>query len=451
MPEKEMQRAEIIRQEMLSKVQSVRLGAVGKAADLPPKLARPLLEEGLNHWDRLLRKQCAEALDKRFGKKAVSAIIEAYRKKMIPAGTIVDLLVKYKTEAVTELMEEIKATSSLKYDREKIASYLREVKSTRKGSKKKVDARQLAEKKLPVSKKRVRRITRDKLIPLTEALDISEHALRIAYVRWRSTDTDYTSFRIPKHKGGYRAITAPDNYLKIIQRRILEKILYQHEVHSCCHGFRPGCSIASNAQPHVGRNICINMDLKDFFPTITANRVYGLFCSFGYDSWTASFLTRLTTYNGCLPQGAPTSPAISNLVCRRLDRRLAKLAGKAGANYSRYADDLTFSSDREICRLIPLIVDIIKSEGFEPAKDKLRITRKGNRQEVTGLVVNEKVAVPRHVRRRLRAVMHNLQNGKEIYWNGNKMSLDSLKGHLSYLKSIHPQLGKAYLELLKII
>ncbi len=451
MSKDEMTSSELIRKELFSREQSKRLNAIDKAAALPPELARPLLEEGLNHWDRLLRKNCAKTLEKIAGKKVVPVVIKAYRKRLIPAGDAVDLLTPYKTSAVTKLLIEIQGTKKLKYDREKVSTYLSAVKAAKEAKETEVDTMPPAKEGKKAAGKRERLIRRERLLPLAETLNINEHVLRIAYSRWRDIDAGYNLFKVAKHSGGYREIAAPDRYLKILQRRILENILYKHEVHACCQGFRPGHSIATNALPHVGRNICINMDLKDFFPSITANRVHGLFHTLGYDSWEASFFTRLTTYNGCLPQGAPTSPAIANLICRRLDRRLSKLVEKVGASYSRYADDLTFSSNNEICHVIPLVAEIIESEGFSPAGDKLRITRKGNRQEVTGLIVNDQVAVPRHVRRKLKAVMYNLKQGKEIYWNGKKMSRASLKGHLSYLKSIHPQLGETYLGQLKNI
>jgi len=302
----------------------------------------------------------------------------------------------------------------------------------------------------PLQPKRKPLLNEDKLRPLAEKLAIEPVLLRIAYVKWLKTDSLYRSFEMPKRNGGTRVIYAPDKYLKFIQRRIMEKILYEQELSSSCHGFRPNHSIVTNASPHIGHDYCLNLDLKDFFPSISAKRVNGLYQSFGYDRWEASFLTRLTTFgqNGhaFLPQGAPTSPAISNLICRSLDKRLSVLAAKNAMCYTRYADDLTFSSQKDLRSLIPLIVDIIKSEGFEPAKNKLRLTRKGNRQEVTGLVVNQKLSIPRYNRMKLRAIMHRLEKGEDIHISGNPLSLDALKGHLSFLKSVQPELGKKYLD-----
>ncbi len=303
---------------------------------------------------------------------------------------------------------------------------------------------------VPVESKRKPLLNEDKLKPLADTLGIELAMLRIAYVKWLETDSFYKTFEVPKRNGGTRIISAPDKYLKLIQRRIMEKILYEQELNANCHGFRPNHSIVTNASPHVGSAYCLNIDLKDFFPAISAKRVNGLFRSIGYDRWEASFLTRLTTYgkNGqaCLPQGAPTSPAISNLICRNLDKRLSALAAKKEVCYTRYADDLTFSSNNDLRSLIPVIVNIIQSEGFELAKNKLRLTRKGNRQEVTGLVVNQKLTIPRFYRMKLRAIMHRLEKGEEVHINGRPLSINVLKGHLCFLKSVQPELGNKYLD-----
>jgi RNA-directed DNA polymerase len=220
--------------------------------------------------------------------------------------------------------------------------------------------------------------------------------------------------------------------------------LIRKPLHRSCHGFRRKKSIITNAKPHTGKNVLINIDLKDFFPSISGGRVYGIFTSLGFDNEVARFLTRITTYKNSLPQGAPTSPALANLVCRRLDSRLAGLSKRLKARYTRYADDMTFSGKENIITAIPLIRQIIKDEGFMVAEKKARIVRKGNRQEVTGLTVNKKVSIPRHLRRRIRAVIHRLSLNREITWKGKNLSLASLQGHISYLNAVHPELAQKY-------
>lgn len=256
----------------------------------------------------------------------------------------------------------------------------------------------------------------------------------------------YHLFTLGKPHGGERLVLAPKPELKAAQRWILRNVLDGVPLDDCVHGFRSGRSIATNAAAHRGRAVVVRFDLRDFFHAVTYRRVRGLFRSLGYSTEASVILALLTTfrpdafpfthrrhlstlawsdgvgqsrraYRGFpitppfLPQGAPTSPAIANLVARRLDRRLAGLAARTGATYTRYADDLTFSGDAELRgalrRFIPLVARIVREEGFEVAPEKRRVHRKGGRQTVTGLVVNDEVGVPRETVRRLRAIIHN--------------------------------------------
>jgi retron-type reverse transcriptase len=211
---------------------------------------------------------------------------------------------------------------------------------------------------------------------------------------------------IPKPGGGERVLHEPCPALKKVQRRILRGVLDRVILHRCCHGFRSGASILTNAVPHEGKEMVVGMDLEDFFPSITFPRVFGIFRSLGLSPADAGLFARLTTWEGRLPQGAPTSPQLANIVCRRLDYRLANLSEKAGAAYTRYADDLAFSGGRDILRLLPLVRTIVAEEGFRIAEAKTRIQRLGRRQKVCGVVVNERANLPRELRRRIRAVRH---------------------------------------------
>ena len=193
------------------------------------------------------------------------------------------------------------------------------------------------------------------------------------------------------------------------------------------HGFVPGRSVVTNASAHVGRAVVINLDLRDFFPSVTFRRVKGLFHKLGYSEHVATIFALLTTEpprvameldgkvwnvalsERVLPQGACTSPAITNAICRRLDRRLRGLAAKHGFTYTRYADDLTFSGAdrRAVGRLLRSARAILADEGFEEHPTKTRVMGRGRRQEVTGVTVNDKVALGRADKRRLRAILHN--------------------------------------------
>lgn len=148
----------------------------------------------------------------------------------------------------------------------------------------------------------------------------------------------YKKANIPKKNGEFREISVPSENLKFIQRWILDNVLYRAEVNPHVNGFMRNKSIVDNAIKHVGKDCVINLDIKDFFPSIAYTKVYNLFISFGYTSHLAIVFAGLCTYNKVLPQGAPTSPFISNLVCEKLDLRMDQLAKKIGASYTRYAD-----------------------------------------------------------------------------------------------------------------
>jgi RNA-directed DNA polymerase len=272
----------------------------------------------------------------------------------------------------------------------------------------------------------------------------------------------YVEFEIPKAKGGTRRIAAPRTPLRKVQRAILDKILAKVPLHDACHGFVSGRSTVTNATPHVGAAVVIKMDLKDFFPTVHYRRVRGLFEYLGYNEKVAATLAALTTYRpkldaktvvwpGVLPQGAPTSPALANLACRRLDARLVKLAAKYGAAYTRYADDLTFSfkqvPDFRIGRFLWWVDGICQQEGFTERAEKRRILRSKHQQRVTGLVVNKHVKVPRADRRRFRAILHNIaKHGLASQARGHADFPAYLAGYAAYVNMVDPALGRRLLD-----
>ena len=251
----------------------------------------------------------------------------------------------------------------------------------------------------------------------------------------------YVRYTIPKRRGGQRVILAPKRELKAIQRKILSEIVSKLWVESAAHGFVPGRSVISNAAPHVGKKFVLNMDLRDFFPSITFRQVRHVFIGVGYSFAVASTLALLCTErdrvvlerNGAqvyvavgertLIQGAPTSPALSNRVAWYIDQRLMKLAAAMDITYTRYADDLTFSGDdyQMIYAVQKTAARILTDEKFTVHHEKTRLYRQSNRQIVTGLVVNDKVSVPRDMRRTLRAILHNAQKGGLAAQNRNNI------------------------------
>ena len=248
---------------------------------------------------------------------------------------------------------------------------------------------------------------------IAQAMGISLGQLRfLAFNRKTATISHYIRFKIPKKTGGERLISAPLPKLKQAQHWLLNNILDKVAVHDAAHGFRRDRSIVSNAQPHVGTDVVINFDLKDFFPSISYKRVKGLFHSFGYSEVAATIFALLSTEAELetveldgktyyvalgerhLPQGSPASPALTNILCRRLDKRLTATAEELGFTYTRYADDLTFSASgdnlRYICNLLRRTESVVNHEGFTINEEKTRILRRKSSQlEVTGVVVNE--------------------------------------------------------------
>ncbi|MFZ9487558.1 MAG: reverse transcriptase family protein, partial [Alphaproteobacteria bacterium] len=278
----------------------------------------------------------------------------------------------------------------------------------------------------------------------------------------------YARFTIPKRDGTERPIWAPLPRLKAAQRWVLRNIVERLPTHGSAHGFLAGRSTLTNATVHQNSNVVVKMDVEQFFPTVTWRRVKGVFRRAGYREQISTLLALLCTespreiveYEGkryfislgtrCLPQGAPTSPAITNALCLRLDRRITALAAKLGWRYTRYADDLTFSRpvgspDASPAALIKIVTKIVNAEGFRVKGAKTRLHRSGGRQTVTGLVVNGEGAprVPRKLRRQIKAAIHNLEKGKPL---PEGETLARLQGYAAYIAMTNPELGRAMLD-----
>ncbi len=299
---------------------------------------------------------------------------------------------------------------------------------------------------------------------IAQALGITVSDLRfLAFSRTTSTVSHYVRFDIPKKTGGMRRISAPMPRLKAVQHWILTNILDKVPLHDAAHGFRKQRSIVTNARPHVGAEIVLNVDLKDFFPTLAFNRIRGMFRGLGYGEAAATIFALLTSEpeveellldgqtffvaSGVrrLPQGAPTSPAITNIVCRRMDARLRGAAAKLGFTYTRYADDLTFSgpSACEPGRMLHQLRFITGAEGFVEHPTKTRVLRKGRRQEVTGVVVNQQLGVDRVTLRKFRALL--FQIGKDgpagKSWGASPDLFASAIGYANFVRMVDPAKG----------
>lgn len=230
----------------------------------------------------------------------------------------------------------------------------------------------------------------------------------------RAFKPSYREAMIPKRSGGQRKLFVPDVQTKQLQRMLLRRVFARLRAHPAAMGFERGRSIVHNALPHVGRAIVLKMDIVDFFPTTTAARLDDYFRRIGWDREAAALLVRLTTHRGGLPQGAPASPRLSNLVNYFLDVQLASFARRRKGAYTRYADDITFSFPKDYPKRVrgvfQKVRSTLKSKGYQMhQRKKLSVHRRHQRQTVTGLVVNQKPQLDRRRRRWLRAVNHRMK------------------------------------------
>ncbi|MCP3103700.1 reverse transcriptase family protein [Myxococcus sp. K15C18031901] len=303
------------------------------------------------------------------------------------------------------------------------------------------------------------------LPPLNHRADVAklvglEESELVALMRPGSgPGSGYVEFETPKRSGGMRRLCAPRAKLKAAQRALLDQLLSKLATHPAAHGFIAERSTVTNAREHTGANVVVRVDVEDFFPSVHYRRVKGLFEAHGYGAEVSATLAGLTTWRaklpdgtvvwpGVLPQGAPTSPAIANLVCRRLDARLDALAKKAGARYTRYADDLTFSFPQppeRLGRFLWWVNAILQQEGFAENAPKRRVMRRGGRQRVTGLTVNQQVSIPREERRRFKAILANCRkHGVESQVRGRPDFPAWLEGYAAYVRMVHPGLGERW-------
>ena len=314
-------------------------------------------------------------------------------------------------------------------------------------------------------------------VDVANALEVTPSKLQwLIYERGASNIDHYLRYEIPKKSGGKRLISSPKKDMKKAQKWILENILIHLDFDKSAMAFQKGLSIIDNASLHVKSKIVVRIDIKDFFPTITFPRVRGFFESLGYNPGVATVFALICTDSPkvilkneaidgeknnkdyphfiaiserSLPQGACTSPSLANLICRKIDSRLKGYSSKSGWKYSRYADDLIFSTTLEDSaphRLIKSISSIIFEEGFEVNHSKTRLMRAPNRQTVTGLVVNNEVTLSRRDLKRMRAFFHQCSS-KGLDFMSEKIGKDALsvaRGYISYLEMVSPTIAEKF-------
>lgn len=292
----------------------------------------------------------------------------------------------------------------------------------------------------------------------------------------------YNYFKLKKRRGGYREIMSPAKDLKFIQKWILVNILSKYQLAESCKGFRKGYSICHNAKVHENSEVILKVDLLKFYDTITEKRVYGLFKSIDYVNNLAYSFAKITTAKhrdhywrnfddvskeilkeliklkpAVLPQGAPTSPMISNILATKMDYRFEALAKKQNCRYSRYADDLTFSITKEgTLPSLKLITKIITDEGFFINDKKTMYMKKGCKQYVTGLTTTNGVNVSKKYRKKIsehiyycrkHGVRSHLEKRKKDFFGYNSIKFHNwLYGHLCFIKSVNEETSKKLLE-----
>lgn len=257
----------------------------------------------------------------------------------------------------------------------------------------------------------------------------------------------YHRFRIKKRKGGYRSISSPEKDLKAIQRTIYHHILSPEKIHPAATGFRKGISIIRNAQQHVGKSEVLKTDIVNFFSYITQEDVVNAFIKIGYPENIANVLAELCCYNGRLPQGAPSSPALSNIVVFGMDRQLAELSNQQGLTYTRYADDLVFSGNHLNAEIVfPMIKKIVNREGFAVNLKKTRYMNRGKRKIITGISISseKKLTIPKAKKREIRKNVHfvltkGLAEHQKFIKSTDPVYLKRLLCYLSFWKMVEPE------------
>lgn len=269
----------------------------------------------------------------------------------------------------------------------------------------------------------------------------NKEKLKLLYTISNHAEKHYKVFKIPKRNGGYRTIYEPDYTLKMIQENILTNVLNERIISSYAKAYKKGLSLLDNALPHLHQKIVLKLDIKDFFPSIDFLKVYKkVFPRNIYPKAVASLLTNLVTYNNTLPQGAPTSSYISNLVLRSFDIKIGSFCQSKNIAYTRYCDDMTFSGEFNPQEIINLVKTELFKENFILNKKKIKIIKSNKAQIVTGIVCNEKLSIPRTYKKFIRQNMYYI----------NKYGLNNHLKYINYLDS-KDYLNKLYGQILFVL
>ncbi|WP_394796334.1 reverse transcriptase family protein [Armatimonas sp.] len=303
---------------------------------------------------------------------------------------------------------------------------------------------------------------------LCAAMGLIERELAwLCYQRPASKSSHYSLFTIPKKRGGKRVLASPKSKLRQAQRWVLSEVLTKQTPHAAATAFSPGSSVVKNAEPHTGKAVVVKLDLQDFFPSLGVKRVKNYFEHLGNSEGVATILALLCTdcprvaveFDGekkfvavgprGVPQGALTSPALSNLLVEKLDKRLTGAAQKLGFVYTRYADDLTFShadDSAPVGLLLTLVRQIVADEKLTVNEKKTQVLRASDRQIITGLVVNgeQGVRLSRDDVRKFRAILHHCDTDgfEKVSERLGRNAQAYCQGYLAFIKMVRPELAE---------
>lgn len=269
---------------------------------------------------------------------------------------------------------------------------------------------------------------------------------KILYGISNNIDLNYEEIIIKKKNKNLRYLNEPSPILKSIQKRILKNVLEEKMISKCAYAYKKGLSTILNAKSHVGCKVILKLDIENFFDNIKFYKVYNsCFNENLYPKKLGMLLTNLCVYNGKLPQGSPTSGYISNIVLRNFDCNIDAYCKDKNINYTRYSDDMTFSGDFDIRKLIKFVNELLYKEGFRLNKSKIKVVLNTTRQQVTGIVVNEKINLSKNYKRKIRQeVYYVLKYGVKSHIKKRNINLSCnrylsvLLGKINYVLTVNP-------------
>lgn len=269
---------------------------------------------------------------------------------------------------------------------------------------------------------------------------------KILYGISNNIDLNYEEIIIKKKNKNLRYLNEPSPILKSIQKRILKNVLEEKMISKCAYAYKKGLSTILNAKSHVGCKVILKLDIENFFDNINFYKVYNsCFNENLYPKKLGMLLTNLCVYNDRLPQGSPTSGYISNIVLRNFDCNIDAYCKDKNINYTRYSDDMTFSGDFDIRKLIKYVNELLYKERFRLNKSKIKVVLNTTRQQVTGIVVNEKINLSKNYKRKIRQeVYYILKYGVKSHIEKRNINLSCnrylsvLLGKINYVLSVNP-------------